>query len=387
MKQKVMRVISMGVNFVIFIMALIAWIVMMVGDGSTTLSATGMGTLRYFTILSNLFVGLCSLLMGIFQLVGLVRKEVSTREWMLVLKHASVTGITITFLVVLFFLAPRADQGYWSMFMGSNLFFHLIIPVLTILNFLFLENEPRLQFKYTPFSIFPVLIYGIFYILNYEFHFTSSEGNYDWYGFIGDGSSTRIILLVALFIIGTYLIGLILFFINHLLQHAIRGYDDDEGEEIIVEKDEKAVQEFNENKTATHEVILNDKVIAHVDQCHIPEGKQVEEIKVEGETKQVRETYSTETGTIHVVTKKVKNKKTRTNMSMTGTNRYKDGVRTYHISKHAFSGNWQVKLANGEKAIKTFPTQKEAIDYAKSLVKTQGGSIRIHSKKGSIRKD
>ena len=50
------------------------------------------------------------------------------------------------------------------------------------------------------------------------------------------------------------------------------------------------------------------------------------------------------------------------------------------------SQQWQVKLAHGEKAIKLFATQAEAIRFVKDLVKTQGGSIRVHSLKGKIRK-
>ncbi|MCH3909172.1 MAG: DUF2188 domain-containing protein [Bacilli bacterium] len=60
--------------------------------------------------------------------------------------------------------------------------------------------------------------------------------------------------------------------------------------------------------------------------------------------------------------------------------------RVYHISKQE-SGQWQVKLATGQKAIKLFSTQEEAINYAKGLVKTQGGSIRVHSLKGKMRKE
>ena len=59
--------------------------------------------------------------------------------------------------------------------------------------------------------------------------------------------------------------------------------------------------------------------------------------------------------------------------------------RVYHVGKQK-SGKWQVKLANGEKAIRVFDTQKEAIDCAKELIKTQGGSYRIHSRQGKIRK-
>ena len=60
-------------------------------------------------------------------------------------------------------------------------------------------------------------------------------------------------------------------------------------------------------------------------------------------------------------------------------------AKTYHIAKRA-DGKWQVKLANGQIAIKLFATQNEAIEYAEKLAKNQDGSIRVHSVKGKIRK-
>lgn len=68
-------------------------------------------------------------------------------------------------------------------------------------------------------------------------------------------------------------------------------------------------------------------------------------------------------------------------------NNYEGRARVYHISKQQTSGKWQVKLATGKKAIKLFRTQAEAIAYAKELIGTQGGSIRIHSLKGKLRKE
>ena len=62
-----------------------------------------------------------------------------------------------------------------------------------------------------------------------------------------------------------------------------------------------------------------------------------------------------------------------------------NNARTYHITRQP-SGNWQVKLAGGSKAIRVFPTQAEAIAFTKGLVESRGGSYRIHSLKGKIRK-
>ena len=44
----------------------------------------------------------------------------------------------------------------------------------------------------------------------------------------------------------------------------------------------------------------------------------------------------------------------------------KTAARNYHVAKRP-DGKWQVKFAGGEKAIKLFATQAEAIEYAKKL--------------------
>ena len=63
----------------------------------------------------------------------------------------------------------------------------------------------------------------------------------------------------------------------------------------------------------------------------------------------------------------------------------KPAVKNYHVA-HRPDGKWQVKFAKGEKAIKLFDTQAEAIAYAKKLAENQEGNITIHKKDGSIRK-
>lgn len=59
--------------------------------------------------------------------------------------------------------------------------------------------------------------------------------------------------------------------------------------------------------------------------------------------------------------------------------------RNYHVSRRE-DGKWQVKFAGGEKAIKLFSTQAEAIAYAKKLAENREGSISIHKKDGKMRK-
>ncbi len=60
--------------------------------------------------------------------------------------------------------------------------------------------------------------------------------------------------------------------------------------------------------------------------------------------------------------------------------------KNYNISQRKEDDMWQVKLAKGARALKLFKTQKEAIEYAKTLAENQDGSITIHKKDGKIRK-
>lgn len=70
-----------------------------------------------------------------------------------------------------------------------------------------------------------------------------------------------------------------------------------------------------------------------------------------------------------------------------GESQTKDRERpkNYHISKRD-DGKWQVKFAKGERALKLFDTQAEAIAFAKEKAENQDGSITIHKKDGKIRK-
>ena len=44
---------------------------------------------------------------------------------------------------------------------------------------------------------------------------------------------------------------------------------------------------------------------------------------------------------------------------------------------------WEVKFAGGQKAIKLFKTQKEALAYSEKMAENQGGSVLVHNSKGS----
>lgn len=56
--------------------------------------------------------------------------------------------------------------------------------------------------------------------------------------------------------------------------------------------------------------------------------------------------------------------------------------RTYHLVKRP-DGKWEVKFAGGQKAIKLFDTQKEALEYSKKMAENQDGKVLVHNSKGA----
>lgn len=59
----------------------------------------------------------------------------------------------------------------------------------------------------------------------------------------------------------------------------------------------------------------------------------------------------------------------------------KKATRVYHVVKRS-DGKWEVKFAGGEKAIKLFNTQKEAVEYSKVMAENQDGALLVHNSKG-----
>ena len=58
-----------------------------------------------------------------------------------------------------------------------------------------------------------------------------------------------------------------------------------------------------------------------------------------------------------------------------------NATRSYHVAKRE-DGKWQVKYAGGQKAIKLFDTQAEAVEYTKKMANNQEGAMLVHNSKG-----
>ena len=186
------RKISLGINAFIAVSVPAAWLYMVMVRGGI-LSSTGLSSLRYFTVLSNLLMGLASLIWLIF---ALRRGEMP--EWVRCLKFTGAVAVSLTITTVFVFLGPLF--GFGGMFYGANLFFHLLVPVAAIADCGFFDTERKIPMKYTYIAVIPMLIYGTVYYANILINGKSEGMNTnDWYGFAGGGpASAALAFLVIL---------------------------------------------------------------------------------------------------------------------------------------------------------------------------------------------
>lgn len=178
-------------SMIVFLVIISVYTMFTSSDG--ILTGSKFKGLKYFTVQSNIFIGISSFI----SLYYLIFKKDRYPTWVVVLKLIATTCLTLTFLTVLGYLAPL--MGFNMVFLGANLYMHLIIPVTAILAFIFLEPKVELKFKWNFFSIIPSGTYGIIYlILLASFNDYGNINGFDWYAFGTYGLGVGFVMLIGL---------------------------------------------------------------------------------------------------------------------------------------------------------------------------------------------
>ena len=141
------------INIFIFVYTVYAVVSCFRKDGRWDRKA-GLQALRFFTILSNLFAAIASLLI----FLTLPRSP----YWIWLIKYIAACSVTVTFLTVMLFLGP--SYGYKAMLSGKNFYLHLGGPLLALLSFVFLERFYTLPFVTSLLGVIPVILYGFVYL-------------------------------------------------------------------------------------------------------------------------------------------------------------------------------------------------------------------------------
>ena len=284
--------------------------------------------IKYFTILTN-----CAIIVMAFVSVGFSldfflskKREVIIPSWLFVLKLITAVSALLTFLTVVCYLQyipGMIDLKPDNPIFWENICHHYVGPLAFILGMIFFDVDKKYNWKLSFLGIILLVIYMAYMIPICLLNKGLVNGAPYAFMDIEIVPIWLCILFIPAFLIAGIGLSLLIWSLNRV------SYLLFVGEEVNKEETDED-KEFEK----AHHIEVSDEDRAEVNEI----------IK-------------------------------------TG---YK-GPRVYHISKRD-DKMWQVKFANGKKAIKLFDTQAEAIVFAKQLAKSQDGSIRVHSLKGRIRK-
>ena len=141
------------VAWLIIIFVLYSVINMRYGIIKTTYYYFASDTFLYHTVWSNLLALICAILTLYY-----LRNGKRLPRFLAIMKLASVAMLTMSFLVIALYLAPT--KGWVLMFdFGGLIFFHLFVPLLAVIDFLFLAQMDALEFRDVLPTVIPIALY------------------------------------------------------------------------------------------------------------------------------------------------------------------------------------------------------------------------------------
>ena len=153
-------VFSRGGSAVLALLCNLALIVLEVLALGEDLLSGNLDIFRYYTQDSNLLALLSSLLFVISIVLALLCGRESVPRWVKCLRYAATCCLTVTFLVVVFVLAPAF--GFREMLLeGKMLYLHAVCPLVSLLSLLCFEREPGLFPIHTLLALVPTVIYAV----------------------------------------------------------------------------------------------------------------------------------------------------------------------------------------------------------------------------------
>lgn len=203
MQFRIRWFVSLLLELFVAIAVPLAWgaLVFRQSDGAL-MTARGLNTLKYFTVLSNLLAGAASLLTVVWLLRG-AKTGGRLPRWLVVLRITAAACVMLTFLTVAAFLGPLF--GYAAMFGGPSLWLHLFIPLASAAGVLLLRGD-RMARRELLWCLAPVGAYAVFYLGNILIHGigTRPQSN-DWYNLLNWGWGVGLVLFAGLlcFVLGS----------------------------------------------------------------------------------------------------------------------------------------------------------------------------------------
>ena len=439
-KTKILNLCSLILNVIL---------VGLVGYGTvylTIATSSLLGTLNYFTTLSNLFVGLTAICTIVANVIGLV-KDRKLPKFIFVLDLLAAVNLIVTMLTVIAFLGPVVLQDY-NMVLGltnpmqnPQFFMHLVIPAFAILVFIFTNIREKVKFPWILLSLLGLVAYGGFYVLNYFMKFIQVNMTVrgqefttpDWYFFFEGFKALGMSEVIGYGVIGGlllvgFLFALLFWALNGALNKAyfknetatpsaaVEEASSNYSSSLEEKKEEPAPAPVEEKEPEPEEEPEPEPAPAPVEEAPKEEKKPAEkkpapkkEEKKPAPKKEAKPEPKKEEKRAEPVKKAEPKKEAKPAPAKKAEAKpapkkeekkpapakkpepkkeakaeSKDSnTKVYHLTKRKEDGMWAITFVGGQKAVKLFKTKKEAEAALAVLTENQGATALIRNSKGA----
>lgn len=344
----------------------------------------------FLTTIGAIFAGAVSLLSIVLHLCTLkhkndrVAKSLETIEY--ILKLIATTTMMFAFVIVVGYMQWFEQSFILIDDLWINVLLHYVLPLVMLVGFVFGTGDRKHRFALTLLGPILTIAFYIYIPILVVLDNVSVNAFHEYIAqYYWKGETYVMAILVVAFAIVAYLMSIALYFLNAL---SLKGHKQDialnieknmdqvaevPSTEMIKVEDKESVEE-KPNQPEENDDINNDNAVKN--------ESDTQENSKQSEVKKMNKTTAKKTQE----KKAAKLATTKEKAAPKAEDKESVNYRIYHISYREKDRAWAVKYQKGQRAIKLFATQAEAIEYAKALAKNQDGSIRVHSTKGRIRK-
>lgn len=157
--EKVVSLINKGIVVISVIMGVILSVLQ-----RTDAFMSGASTFLYFTIQSNIWIGLICLVFIIIEIINRIKHVNFYKRWMYIIKFIFTVSITLTGLVFCTVLAPTMKALAWNI---TNVLTHVIVPLFSIIDLFVDRSNFKYSHKHCLLSLIPPAYYLIFSLICY----------------------------------------------------------------------------------------------------------------------------------------------------------------------------------------------------------------------------
>ena len=329
-----------------------------------------------FTLDAALLFMVSAFITFAFDIVALTRGAYEIPHWVRSLKLVAVATLVASLLFSLVYIYPLSGESKQDpnelINVVDTLWIRVLLPTVALVSFMTVEHETRLNLFESLLAIVPSAVYFASLL---PLIYASAIG--DPYPILEAEEPTNLMPVIygLVIILGVFLVALLIIPIRNRIDRAwSRGVTIASAESAqlssAVKRAEAAGQESAAPAPAEEPEPSPDDSVMDKPAEEGDGGVQVSYADEDSEEEEER-----------------KERQEAEELRKKGPGFYNGRARVYHISRQKDGVRWQVRLATGKRAIRLFPTQKEALAFAKELCLRNGGSIRIHSLKGRMRKE